>query len=301
MLHSRLIHYIDEVARAGSIRRAAERLNVASSSINRQIIAYEEALGQRIFERLPRGVRLTASGEMLVEHIRATLKEHERLLSRYADMKGMRRTTISVATLEALTADVIAQVANRFLQRFPFTRIQVESVPAAQISTTVAGGDAMLGLGFDLQVIPNIRMLCSVPCSLGVVVGSQHPLATSVTLRLSDCVGHAFAMPSTPLTLRQILDRAITRANVTLHPVMETNSIDLLKRLVSMSNVATILTRADVEMDRLSGHLVFIPIVGGRNEVQNLTLIQRESASLSPAVALFAEELAAFVQQIGDR
>lgn len=37
MLHSRLLNYIDEVARTGSIRKAADRLNVAASAISRQI------------------------------------------------------------------------------------------------------------------------------------------------------------------------------------------------------------------------------------------------------------------------
>ena len=57
MLHSRKLQYIDEIARCGSIRKAAAHLNVASSAINRQILALEEELGVPIFERLPRGKR----------------------------------------------------------------------------------------------------------------------------------------------------------------------------------------------------------------------------------------------------
>ncbi len=51
MLHSRMLRYLDEVARCGSIRQAAERLNVASSAINRQILALEAELGTPIFHR----------------------------------------------------------------------------------------------------------------------------------------------------------------------------------------------------------------------------------------------------------
>ena len=51
MLHARMLHYLDTVARAGSIRGAAERLNIAASSINRQILALEEELGVKLFER----------------------------------------------------------------------------------------------------------------------------------------------------------------------------------------------------------------------------------------------------------
>ncbi len=51
MKHLRLLHYVDEVARVGSIRRAAERLNLTASALNRRIQDIEEELGTPIFER----------------------------------------------------------------------------------------------------------------------------------------------------------------------------------------------------------------------------------------------------------
>src|SRR5262245_32945798 len=51
---SPFIRYFDEVARQGSIRRAADRLNVAPSAVNRQILKLEDELGAPLFERLPR-------------------------------------------------------------------------------------------------------------------------------------------------------------------------------------------------------------------------------------------------------
>jgi DNA-binding transcriptional LysR family regulator len=63
---SPFIRYFDEVARQGSIRKAADRLNVAPSAVNRQILKLEDELGAPLFERLPRGLRLTAAGEILI-------------------------------------------------------------------------------------------------------------------------------------------------------------------------------------------------------------------------------------------
>ena len=63
MLHGRLLSYLDEVARAGSIRKAAERLNVSPTAVNRQILQLEEMLDVQLFQRLPRGMKLTAAGE----------------------------------------------------------------------------------------------------------------------------------------------------------------------------------------------------------------------------------------------
>jgi DNA-binding transcriptional LysR family regulator len=63
------IRCFEAVARDGAIRRAAERLNLSASAVNRQILRLEEDLGVALFERLPRGMRLSAAGEVLLVSI----------------------------------------------------------------------------------------------------------------------------------------------------------------------------------------------------------------------------------------
>ena len=70
MLHSRLLRYMDEVGRCGSIRAAGERLHVAASAINKHVLQLEEQIGEPLFERLPRGLKPTPAGEILLAHIR---------------------------------------------------------------------------------------------------------------------------------------------------------------------------------------------------------------------------------------
>src|SRR6202044_898273 len=78
MLHSRLLRNLDEVSPLGTNRKAAVRLTIASSAINRQILALETELGAPIFDRMRRRLRLTATGEVLIAHVRDTLKGHQR-------------------------------------------------------------------------------------------------------------------------------------------------------------------------------------------------------------------------------
>ena len=88
-LHPRMLRYLDEVARAGSIRKAAARLNIAASSINRQILALEEEAGVPLFERLPNRLRMTAAGEAVLAHVRRTLADLDRTLGHLQDLRGM--------------------------------------------------------------------------------------------------------------------------------------------------------------------------------------------------------------------
>ena len=61
MKHLLPLKYVETVARAGSIRRAADVLNITSTALNRRVLAMEDELGVAIFERLPKGVRLSAA------------------------------------------------------------------------------------------------------------------------------------------------------------------------------------------------------------------------------------------------
>jgi len=54
------LRYVDQVARFGSIQRAAKVLNIAASAVNRHILLLEHELGVALFKRVARGMRLSA-------------------------------------------------------------------------------------------------------------------------------------------------------------------------------------------------------------------------------------------------
>lgn len=82
---------LDAMARTGSIGKAAEKLHVASTALNRKILELEQEIGTPLFERLPRGVGLTAAGELLVAAVRRGIAELFDLpTARVADNPGIR-------------------------------------------------------------------------------------------------------------------------------------------------------------------------------------------------------------------
>ena len=88
MRHLKLLANVVEVARMGSIRKAAERLNLTPSAMNRRIQDLEAEVGTPLFERRPRGVRLTTAGEMFVRYARSQIAEAERMLSQVEDLRA---------------------------------------------------------------------------------------------------------------------------------------------------------------------------------------------------------------------
>src|SRR3954465_942622 len=86
-----LLTYLDAVARAGSIRKAAEGLHVASTALNRRILNLEQEVGTPLFERLSHGVRLTAAGEIFMAYVRSSLSGLSSAVSQIEQLRGLVR------------------------------------------------------------------------------------------------------------------------------------------------------------------------------------------------------------------
>ena len=128
MKHLRILRYVDEVARTGSIRKAADQLNVTASAVNRRIMDLEEELGAPLFERRPRGVRLTAAGEVFVNYLRQQDGDVERMKSQIEDLKGMRRGTVRIACSQALALDFLPREIGEFRKRHPYRVVRRQGV-----------------------------------------------------------------------------------------------------------------------------------------------------------------------------
>src|SRR5690242_8792521 len=99
-MHTRLLNYFDAIVRHGSIRKAAEAVNVAPSAINRHLLELEGLVGAPLFDRLPRGLRLTAAGEILSLHIRTTLRDYGRAISEIEQLKTGTRGQVTITCIE---------------------------------------------------------------------------------------------------------------------------------------------------------------------------------------------------------
>lgn len=292
MLHSRLLRYLDEVVRSGSIRRAAEKLNVASSSINRQIIELEAELGTPLFERLPRRLRLTSAGEILITHIRQTLRDHERARFRIAELGGVGRGTVRIATMNGLASGLLPHLCRDFVRRFPGVRFEVKSLLAPQIVAAVAEGEVSFGLGYNLEPRANMRVVQSFTAQLGVVAAASHPLAQHSSLRLADLADQRVVHADAALTIRSIIDQACRRAGVDLRPAYQTNSVQMMKFMVNEGGALAFLSAPDVDAEVEEGSLVFIPL-HDRLAPNPLRLIERATGSENPTAAVFMDQLQA--------
>ena len=177
MKHLRILRYVDEVARTGSIRKAADHLNVTASAVNRRIMDLEEELGAPLFERRPRGVRLTAAGEVFVHYLREQDGDVERMKSQIEDLKGLRRGTVRIACSQALALDFLPREIAEFRARHPLVAFDVKVLDHEQAMAALAAYEVDLVLVFRPPFLPNFQPLMTLEQRLVAVMSTDHPLA----------------------------------------------------------------------------------------------------------------------------
>lgn len=292
MRHLKLLQQVSEIARAGSIRQAAERMNITASAMNRKIQDLEYEIGTPIFERRPRGVKLTAAGELFVRYARSQIADAERLNSQVEDLRGLRRGPVRIACSQALAQDFLPSQIGEFRKENPRLVFELRVMDHNAALNALIEYDVDLAIVYRATIRPGLRILTSVPQRLAVVMRADHPLAVKQSLRLSDCVQYPFVLPDPSLGGRQVLDEVIARRDFRFQVMAESNSFEMLRGLVLRGNMLSLQIEIGAPRQEFGGGVVGVPVDERDIPTSDLVLCQLRGRILPIAAASFADRLA---------
>lgn len=281
----------DEVARFGSIRKAAEHLNVSPSALNRRILNLEDDFGLKLFERLPRGVRLTAAGEVLIADIRRWKADQDRSKRRLQELQGLRRGHVSVGLMECFAGQFATDLLESIQSQFKQFTLDIFVGGTALIIEKMLSSELDLAVCFNVQDRPNIRKFKVLKTPSGIIVSTGHPLCGRETVPLSECIDYPFILPDFSLAARRLIDSALAAASVKAVPSLVTNSTGLMKRMLSDNRHIAFLN-ADNILDLGRDHdVVFIPLHGRQLADEELSLVTRTSHTPNSAMSVIIDLL----------
>lgn len=296
MLRSqRILVYVNAVARCGSIRKAADSLHMASSALNRRLLDLEEEVGTSLFERLPRGVRLTAAGE-IYQLCASGARRHRarRLADRTPAGPGARAR--QVAATESVAGNLLPDAVATFQADHPGVYFNITIVAAEKLVDMVTSDTVDLILTHELYDRDDLIVLASVPQPFCAVVRKSHPLVEKNNLRLRDCLPYPVALGDETMAGRTFIDRALHKASFTLEPVLVSNSIKVMHEFARLSG--GIYFQFRIGTMAANSDMVVIPLNDRVLTQGKLHLAMRRDRVLPVASAAFYEHLAGILQTI---
>jgi DNA-binding transcriptional LysR family regulator len=296
------LRYLYEAAKLGSMRAAADSLGVAVSSVSRQISQLEAEIGLALIEHGRRNLKLTESGQLLIEHYSDQLRLYEAFEAKLSDIKGLRTGRILLAVGEGFIGQPLSNMLVRFNAKHPGLFINVHmSASSNEVVHLVADDDAHLGLVFQSADDPRIRVLASVRQPLCAIMSCGHTLASHKLLKLADLGGYSLCLPESSFKTRQLLQLAETDERLSLQPSITANSLALLKCLLSTGDFYTVLPTLAVSREIESGQLAAVPIDSPALQETSVQLISRLGRRLPPAPLRMIAALTAHLESCGGR
>jgi LysR family glycine cleavage system transcriptional activator len=145
----------DVAARTLNLSAAAQELNVTHAAVSRQVKQLEQRLGTKLFERLPRGLKLTAHGALLAEGTREAFDRLARAIEDVSMPQVRRKLTIS--TFASLAARWLMPRVQAFTARFPDADLQVSTTARL---VDFAREDVDIGIRFGRGRYPGLQAVC---------------------------------------------------------------------------------------------------------------------------------------------
>ncbi|MDB5506361.1 MAG: LysR family transcriptional regulator [Devosia sp.] len=256
MLDIRRLKYFVAVARCGSMAAAARELNIAQPALSNQTAELERLVGFRVFERLPRGVRLTQGGELLLEHARIILDSvasAENAVRAHAD-SAERSKVIRLGLLPSLAliyGDAVLEAARL---RFPDIAVHILEVRNDEAVRLVQRGELDLTTTLEAAYSAMPTPILDEP----MLVVSRDPLKPSYLL--AELAGLDLILTTLSHPSRIDLEREAERHGFKLRVVMEIDSHLTLKRAVMQGLGQAVIAYTGVRLEVESGQLNAAPI-----------------------------------------
>jgi DNA-binding transcriptional LysR family regulator len=286
-MHEPFLRYLDEVARQGSIRKAASLLNVSSTSVNRNIINTEQKLGVRLLDRTPEGVELTAAGKIVLEHCRKTLYDFVTMQSMIDDIRDLRTGHLSIHTIDSITFGVLPRILDQFSDGYPGISLSVNVAVPDEIAPAVVSGDADIGITFTKVLHPGVRVFSEKSAPFGIIICSDHPLAERIRVSVDDLKDYALVRTTDARGRNSIIDQELDAAARALRTHFFTNSLAVAKRAILSKKVIGIYTKIGFLKEIEAGELKFVPLSVHTLGDYKVGLIISASSGISPALRLF--------------
>jgi DNA-binding transcriptional LysR family regulator len=184
----RHLRYFVAVGEDQHFGKAAERLGIAQPALSRQIQDLEKELGFTLFERLPRGVRLSAAGKLFLIDARRILQDVHEAKRRAERVATGKAGTLRVGFVEMLSwHGVVPDTFRRFRRRQPDAELDLQPLRSVEQTEAVRSGRLDAGFIFSLAAPDgDLAQLLVAQHKVVVAAPQGHAVTRLKRLRLRD-------------------------------------------------------------------------------------------------------------------
>jgi len=290
------LRYFEAIADLGHIGRAAERLHLTQPALTRCVRRLEEMFGTDLFERVGRGIRLTAAGQALLLRARRLHVAADETAREMTDFARGESGHIKIGLVPTAAQFLLPPVCRALLEETPNVSLKTVIAQGDVLISSLKSGDLDLVISFGAPADDDIEAHAVVEDVMVVAASRSHPiLRRKQRLRMADLLQYRWVLAPASVESRRWLDAAFdAHALERPSPQIETNLLLLMPGLIEETRLLTFLSRRHLGSSRIGAALREVPIRETTMR-RDLKVMHRKDAYLPPA----ARRLLALVRRSG--
>jgi DNA-binding transcriptional LysR family regulator len=250
------------VAHAQSFSRAAERIHLSQPTLSQHMGELEDELGVRLFVRHSRSVSLTEAGRVFEDYatrVVATLAAGKQAI---AELDGLKRGSLVVGASTTPGTYVLPARIARFREQYPGITIALRIANSRTVEERVRDGDVDVAVIGGHLLGPGERCLAAgIVDELQLIVPPGYPVTQGAVSR-ERLARERLLIREEGSATRQVTERALRQAGITVHPAMELDHTETIKRAVMAGLGVAFVSRYAAEDEVRTGRLLALPVQG---------------------------------------
>jgi DNA-binding transcriptional LysR family regulator len=278
-----------EIARTGTIGRAAEQLVISQPALTARLKALEDELGCALVTRGRAGSRLTDAGRALLPYAERAIAAIDEGAHRARELAGGRTAALAIGAAPAVSAYVLPAVLRRLRAAHPETQLSVRSGHSEELLELVLEGEVEVGVMRPLTH-PEIVSQPVYEDELILVAHRGHPFSRMRSVRMRDLAGEQLVMFDRASSYHDLTRALFRTAGVRPRSFLEVDNIDAAKRMVQEELGVALLPHSAVEAELRGQHLRAIRVTDMTPVRRTIVAVRRRDAG--PPAGVLATFLA---------
>lgn len=249
------------VAREGSVTLGAERLHISQPAVSKQLQEFERSLGAPLFDRLPRGMRLTESGELLVGYARRLFGQEAEAEAALVELRGLERGRLAVGASMTIGGYLLPDVLARFHQEYPGIDMRLEIANTEEVQQRLIEGTLDVGLTEGFLEHPELEAAVFREDEMVVIAPPDHPLLLEGPVTAERLCREPFVVREEGSGTRAVVERAFAERGLALRPVMSLGNIEAIKRAVAAGVGVAMVSALTVGLELETGRLSVVSVI----------------------------------------
>jgi len=275
-----------EVARRGSVSRAAEALYVTQPTLTARLKGLEQELDAVLFVRSQRGMRLSDAGRAFLPYAERTVDtigSGRRLLSELARGESGQ---LALGAAPAVSTYVLPRILTRFRRTHPKVSLAVRTGHSEEVLELVLRDQVQIGLGRDLRH-PQVEAIPLYEDELVLVVDPNHPFAGESEIRPDELTSVQLILFDRTSSYHRLTSEFFQQVGAVPRGVMELDNIDAAKKMVEQGLGVALLPHTAVAAELEGGTLRAVTLADAPSPKRRIVVFRRRDAG-PPSGALQA-------------